>query len=94
MKPNIGWLHRYGINLHTICGESSKVDQDIVMAWINRVQPNLVNRYSPDCIYNTDETGLFWKMLPESTLVNAVADNNRKSVIQFCFVVIVMVATN
>jgi cellulase/cellobiase CelA1 len=71
-KPNSGLLHRfkkrYGINLHSICGESKKVDEDVVMSWINRTLPNLVEKYSPDCIYNADETGLFWKMLPESTL--------------------------
>ena len=54
--------------MHSICGESKKVDEDVVMSWINRTLPNLVEKYSPDCIYNADETGLFWKMLPESTL--------------------------
>ena len=70
-KPNSGWLHRfkkrYGINLHTICGESAKVEEEAVMPWINRILRNIVDGYSPDCIYNADETGLFWKMLPEST---------------------------
>jgi hypothetical protein len=65
-KPNSGWLHRfkkrYGINLHSICGESKKVDEDVVMSWVNRTLPNLVENYSPDCIYNADETGLFWKI--------------------------------
>jgi hypothetical protein len=38
------------------------------MSWINITLPNLADNFSLDCINNADETGLFWKMLPESTL--------------------------
>ncbi len=57
-------------DLESICilFESKKVDEDVVMSWINRTLPNLADNFSPDCIYNADETGLFWKILPESTL--------------------------
>ncbi len=71
-SPNSGWLHlwkkRFGIGKHVVSGECNQVDDQVVSNWINRDLPILVADYSPDCLYNCDETGLFWKMLPEATL--------------------------
>ena len=71
-KPNNGWLHRFklrhNISQHRISGERESVDIDLVQDWIDNIYPKLIEQYQPNCIYNADETGLFYKMLPEYTL--------------------------
>ena len=38
-------------------------------AWKNTLLPKLLEEYSPDDIYNADETGLFYKLQPKKSLV-------------------------
>jgi hypothetical protein len=47
------WLNIF-IQLHTICGESAKVEEEVVMPWINRILPNIVDGFSPDFFYNAN----------------------------------------
>ena len=35
---------------------------------MENVLPGLVEGYEPNCVYNADESGLFFKILPEYTL--------------------------
>ncbi|XP_057332063.1 tigger transposable element-derived protein 2-like [Microplitis mediator] len=57
-----GWLarfkKRYGLKNKHIHGEKLSAD--------------LEGSISLDCIYNCDETGLYWKMMPNSTLVQRI----------------------
>ena len=48
-------------------GESAKVDLTVVESWISRLK-TIVNEYAADDIFNADETGLFFKCLPNKTL--------------------------
>jgi hypothetical protein len=70
-KSNNGWLQRfkerYNLSKQKICGEKGDVDTDVVTNWIDKILPTIVNGYDPSCIYNCDETALFYKMLPEYT---------------------------
>ena len=70
--PNTGWLHRFkarhNIRQHKISGESDSVNTLETQVWLDKVFPSLIDGYDPSCIYNADETGLFYKMLPEYTL--------------------------
>lgn len=34
----------------------------------NEKLPNILQAYTPDNIYNADETGIFYKMLPDKTM--------------------------
>ena len=52
----------------TICGESKSVRIDVVQHKYEDILQNYLKVYSPDCIYNADETGLFYKLLPNKTL--------------------------
>ena len=36
--------------------------------WLESLLPGLLNDYSPENIFNADETGLFFKCLPDWTL--------------------------
>ena len=51
-----------------LCGESASVDPITVEEWKKRL-PMLLDSYSMDNVYNADETGLFFKLLPERSMV-------------------------
>ncbi len=47
-----------------ISGESGDVEGVTIDSWKERL-PELVEGYSTDDIWNMDETGLFWRALPD-----------------------------
>ena len=68
-----GWLEgfksRHGIKTQKKLGEDADVDEkggEEAMQHIRR----LTASYDLDCIYNMDETGLYWKMVPDRTLAS------------------------
>ncbi|GFV54638.1 tigger transposable element-derived protein 6 [Trichonephila clavipes] len=65
-----GWLinfkKRNGIVFKKMCGESSSVDINVCSKWQNSLS-DLIKEFEPRNILNTDETGLFFKCLPEKT---------------------------
>lgn len=67
-----GWLQRfkdrYGIVGKIVSGESDAVNTQEVEKWISGEWPQICARFSPSEIFNADETGLFWQMLPNKTL--------------------------
>ena len=71
-KASNGWLekfkNRHGIVFRALCGESASVDSTTVEEWKNRL-PTLLHSYSMDNVYNADETGLFFRLLPERSMV-------------------------
>ncbi|KAI4470775.1 hypothetical protein MML48_1g05115 [Holotrichia oblita] len=66
-KASNGWLEkclkRHNIPFRNICDKSAKVDGDLVANWKNRL-PDILANYGPRNIYNLDETGLFFRVLP------------------------------
>ena len=67
-KGSNGWLDKwkkgYNIKQMKISGESGDVSGPTVESWKERL-PELIEGYSSDDIWNIDETGLFWKALPD-----------------------------
>ena len=65
------WLGRFksrhGVVMKTMCGESAAVCQQTTETWKD-VHRTMLGEFSPDDIYNADETGLFFKYLPDRTL--------------------------
>ncbi|CAF1597859.1 unnamed protein product [Rotaria magnacalcarata] len=49
------------------CGESLSVDITIVDDWVQRI-PKIIDDYDPKDIFNCDETGLFFKFMPDKSL--------------------------
>ena len=47
-----------------VCGESGDVSGDTIESWLERL-PELVDGYQKENIWNRDETGVFWKALPD-----------------------------
>lgn len=44
------------------------MDEDVIETWLRDVWPSIRQGYSDDEIYNADESGLFFKVLPDRTL--------------------------
>ena len=67
-KGSNGWLgkwkNRYNIRQLKVCGESGDVCGETVDSWKERV-PEIIEGYAEDDIWNMDETGVFWKTLPD-----------------------------
>jgi hypothetical protein len=71
-----GWIanfrKRNGIRTLKICGEKLSADQSAVEPFINELDQVIKNQYLElSQIYNADESGLFWKLLPDRTLVTS-----------------------
>ena len=71
-KGSHGWLHnwkkRHNVSIATVSGEAGAVDDTTVQEWLTKVWPVLRSGYAPEDIFNCDETGLFYKVLPNKTL--------------------------
>ena len=67
-----GWLTRFkechSIVFKNVCGESSSVSSDTVDRWVSDSLPKLMEGYDARDVFNADEMGLFWRMLPDKTM--------------------------
>ncbi|XP_033124697.1 tigger transposable element-derived protein 4-like [Anneissia japonica] len=59
---------RYCIGKIQKAGETAGVNMQSVNEWTEGKLKDILNRYEASDIYNADETGLFWQMLPEKSL--------------------------
>lgn len=70
-KGSSGWLQRFKnhheIMCHTLSGEGSAVNLDSCEKWLENFRP-LLQEYEERDVYNVDETGVFYKLLPERSL--------------------------
>lgn len=70
--PSSGWLDRFkkrrGIVFKAVCGESASVDSTQTEEWLTKTLPDILSEYGPNNIFNADETGLFFRCLPDRTL--------------------------
>ena len=70
-KASNGWLQKlkkkYNIKHVMISGESASADQDGANNFVNHIE-EITEGYQDDEIFNLDETGLFWRALPDKTL--------------------------
>ena len=69
-KASSGWLDswksRFNIGHFKICGESADVDLEKVNEFKEKI-PGLIVGYSNENIFNCDESGLFFRSLPDTT---------------------------
>lgn len=72
-KVSNGWFEkfkeRHGLSFKKLCGESADVDLGSVNGWRKEQLKRLVEKYEPNDIFNADETGLYYKLLPDKSLV-------------------------
>ena len=64
---------RNNIGLQKIYGEAASVPQEKTNKWFKKL-PNLIKEYEPKDIFNVDELGLFYRLLPSKTY----AEKNKK----------------
>ncbi|XP_053201820.1 tigger transposable element-derived protein 6-like [Panonychus citri] len=71
LKCSNGWFEKFkkrtNLRLGKIHGESKCVDKRKVDEWKCEVIPRLVLEWQSEFIYNCDETGLFWRQIPNRT---------------------------
>lgn len=73
-KASWQWLSnfrsRYGINNMSLHGEEAEVDKNdpVLLESLNKLY-NQIKEYKCDNVYNMDECGLFFRMLPRYTLL-------------------------
>ncbi|XP_014451818.1 tigger transposable element-derived protein 4 [Alligator mississippiensis] len=69
---NEGWVERFkarhAISLKRACGEGKTIPVGGIQLWKNTTLLSILREYDAKNIYNADETGLFYKMLPNKTL--------------------------
>jgi hypothetical protein len=67
-----GWSSRFkdrhGLVFKKLAGESAEISAKSTDAWLESL-PSLLEGYEPRDVYNADETGLFFNVLPDRTLV-------------------------
>ncbi|GBO08023.1 hypothetical protein AVEN_39143-1, partial [Araneus ventricosus] len=72
-KATDGWLTRWKdrniIVYRKLHGENQDTDSASAEDWSKDVWPTLIKDCKPDQIFNTDETGLYFRALPEHTLL-------------------------
>ena len=70
-KASNGWLDRfkkrYNITSKVISGEAGGVSEETVSSWKERL-PSILSGYSPENVLNMDETGQFFRALPNRSL--------------------------
>jgi hypothetical protein len=70
-RPSNGWIDRFkkwsGLVYRKIHGEANSVNPEEVVAWKDTTLLQLMAKYSPKDIFNADEFGLFYNMLPDKT---------------------------
>jgi hypothetical protein len=69
-RPSSGWIERFkkrsGFVYRKVCGEANSVNPEAVVAWKDTTLLHLMAKYSPKDIFNADEFGLFYNMLPDN----------------------------
>lgn len=70
-KASNGWLwgfqKRSGLTSQFTCGEASKVDETAANYWLTLFE-EVKKKFSPADIFNMDESGIFFNLLPNRTL--------------------------
>lgn len=61
------WKKRYCTKAKVVSGESGSVNKDTVESWKERL-PELLEGKKAEDIWNLDETGCFWRALPDKGL--------------------------
>jgi hypothetical protein len=99
--PSKGWIARFrdrhGLVYKKLAGESAAVDSKSTETWLERL-PSLLEGYEQRDIYNADQTGLFYNVLPDRILalkgVSCHGGKTLKTDLLFYFMLTVLEVTN
>ena len=62
------WKARHGIKYKKAHGEKNDADLESADVWTSTVLCDLLHNFEPRNIYNADETGIYYRALPDGTL--------------------------
>ena len=62
------WKRRHSIGMRQISGVEKSVSEEDIRTRLDLTLPELLLKYTPENIYNVDETALFYKLRPDRTL--------------------------
>ena len=62
------WKTRNNISFKIIAAEEKSCTEEMVAPWTASYLPTILSRYKLEDIYNADEFGLFYRMLPAKTM--------------------------
>ena len=72
-KAEDGWFNRWKKRENIVYkrphGEQKDADFSAANVWIENEWPKIIEEYAPEDIYNADETGLYYRALPEHTFM-------------------------
>ena len=75
------WLRRFKLRYNVAWkkqhGEKQSADVDAAESWVEEKLPELIENYEEDDIFNADETGLYWRGLPDRGYY-ASSNNNKQ----------------
>jgi hypothetical protein len=70
-KGSIGWLEKFrkriNIFFKSVCGEAASVNEEAIDNWKAKISEIIAN-YAECDIFNADETGLFYRVLPDKIM--------------------------
>ena len=77
-KASKGWLYsfvqRFNLKNLKVTGESASADKEAADAFCPRLKEIIEEKeYRPEQVFNCDETGLFWKKMPNRTYIHKSA---------------------
>lgn len=61
------WKVRHNISYKAVSGENATVSKEVCEDWKKSTLSPLLQRYHPNYVFNADETGHFWRLLPDKT---------------------------
>lgn len=61
------WKKRHNITFRAICGENASVDRSVCEDWKEVTLKPVLQCYSANDVFNADDTGLYWRLLPDKT---------------------------
>ena len=71
-KATVGWLERWkernDIKFKKQHGDKHDADEFSAERWVVEILPDIIKYYHPRDIFNADETGLYWRAIPDGTL--------------------------
>ena len=73
-SASTGWFYKfkthYGFHNFKRSGEAKSADEDVTAAYADHFRASIKEgEYKPQQVFNMDETGLQWKMMPECTYI-------------------------
>lgn len=74
------WKERHGIVFKKLHGEKQDSDLNAATDWAGTTWKTITETYTPDAIYNLDETGLYYRATPDQCMVfkSSIASAGKK----------------